>query len=339
VTGSGDVTRRGEPNRTDVLVVSVGSTAGWRAAASALASSIERAGVSVEIATAKRAPRVRTFALTDLVEARVAREAALRGIAEYDPAAIIYCSITAALLWPRPGAVWLDSIAAENRPGRHGIWQRLVERRRLKHAPLVLVWSSHALEPLSGEHADVVVVPPPVEGSAPPGPRDIAAITYAGDPQKRRLEYVLESWSRARLGDESLLVAGADGIAPRDGVQSAGRLTPAEFRALLARSRTFVAAPRREDFGIAALEALAHGCRLVTTPSPGPYPARDLARQLDARLVTDDLARGVRIALDDPAPGYAQRAAALLEPFRPEVVDRTVEHDVLPRLLRGFAVG
>jgi glycosyltransferase involved in cell wall biosynthesis len=98
----------------------------------------------------------------------------------------------------------------------------------------------------------------------------------------------------------------------------------------------FVAAPRREDFGIAALEALAHGCVFVTTPSEGPYPARDVARALDPRLVTDDLAAAVRIALDDPAPGYAQRAVPLLEPYRRDVVDQTIAQHVLPRLLPGF---
>jgi len=325
--------------RTDVLVVSVGATTGWRAAVDELVASIARAGATVELAAARPAPRVRTMALTDFVEARLAREACLRGIAEHDPAAIIYCSITAALLWPRPGAISLDSIAAENRPGRHGIWQRAVERRRLTSAPLVLVWSERSLDPLRGEHADVVLAPPPVDGWAGEGTRDIAAVTYAGDPIKRRLDFVLEAWSRARRGDETLVVTGTDTIRSSDGVEVAGSLSTADFRALLRRARAFVAAPRREDFGIAALEALAHGCMLVTTPSLGPYAARDLASELDPRLVSDDLAAAVRIALDDPAPGYAQRAVPLLEPFRREVVDQTIAQHVLTRLVPRFRAG
>ena len=95
--------------------------------------------------TADAAPRVRTFMLTDFVQARTARAAAQAGLDRYEPRAVIYCSITAALLWPRPGAIWLDSLAAENRPGRHGIWQRIVERRRLRQAPLVLQMSARAL--------------------------------------------------------------------------------------------------------------------------------------------------------------------------------------------------
>jgi hypothetical protein len=50
-------------------------------------------------------------------------------------------------------------------------------------------------------------------------------------------------------------------------------------------------------------------------------------------LVAADLAGAIRIALDDPAPGYAGRAAELLAPYRPEAVDRVVAKALLPRLL------
>lgn len=322
---------------TDVLIVSVGATPGWRAVADELAGSIGRAGAAVKIVTAEPQPPVRTFALTDWMQARAAREACLRAIAESRPNAIIYCSVTAALLWPRPGAIALDSIAAENRPGRHGIWQRPVERRRLRAAPLVVASSEGSLELLRGPHADVVVIPPPVR-AAPrqAAPREIAAVAYAADPDKRRLSLVLEAWARARRPGETLVVTGVDRLAPVEGVRPAGLLAGPEFRALLARARVFVAAPRREDFGIAALEALAGGCLLVTTPSPGAYPALALARRLDDRLVTDDLAAAMRIALDQPLPGYADRAAALLAPFSREAIDQRVAHEVLPRLLPGF---
>jgi glycosyltransferase involved in cell wall biosynthesis len=320
--------------RTDILIVSPGNTGGWRTAAEELAGAIARAGAKVQTAAADPAPRVRTFALTDLVEARAARAAAVRGLAEHDPRAIVYCSITAALLWPRPGAIWLDSVAAENRPGRHGIWQRRVERRRLAAAPLVLLWSETALAPLrSSAASETLVLPVPIEGSLSTGPRDLAAVTYAGDPEKRRLSLVLEAWAEARRPGERLVVVGTSLSRPPEGVEAVGTLAPSEFRGLLVRARAFVAAPRREDYGIAALEALAHGCRLVTTPSPGPYPALGLARALDPRLVSEDLAGALRIALDDPLPGYGEQAAQLLEPFRHAVVDRAVADDVLPRLL------
>jgi hypothetical protein len=98
----------------------------------------------------------------------------------------------------------------------------------------------------------------------------------------------------------------------------------------------YVAAPRREDFGIAPLEALADGCMLVTTPSPGPYPALRLARQLDPRLVSDDLAPALRVALDDPVRDYASRALRLLTPFGRSAVRDTVAGSVLPRLLPAW---
>jgi glycosyltransferase involved in cell wall biosynthesis len=320
--------------QTDVLIVSAANTTGWRVAAEELARSLTRAGASVEVVTADPAPLVRTFMLTDLVQARTARRAAQRGLAAHEARAIIYCSITAALLWPRPGAISLDSIAAENRPGRHGIWQRVVERRRLRQTPLVLAWSERALDPLPGPHPDTVVVPVPIQApDAFPAERDIAVLTYAGNPVKRRLAFVLEAWAQARRDGEALVVAGYEGVEPQDGVRSAGTVTPDAFRRLLARTRVFVSAPQREDYGVAALEALACGCQLVTTPAPGPYPALDLARKLDPRLVGGDVTRAIRIALDDPLPGYAERAAELLQPFSREAVDQTVAERVLPRLL------
>lgn len=325
---------------TDILIVSAGNTSGWRAAAAELADSIARAGATVATVTADPSPHVRTFALTDYVQARAARRACLGGIAAHEPRAIIYFSITASLLWPRPGAVSLDSIAAENRPGRHGVWQRPLERRRLAQAPLVLAWSEHSLDPLKGPHGPAVILPVPVAGEPAVnggGGRDIEAVVYAGDPVKRRLAFVLEEWSRARRPGETLVVTGVDRVQPPlEGVRVAGRLAPDEFRALLARARLFVAAPRREDYGIAALEALVAGCQLVTTPAPGPYPALDIARALDPRLVSDDLAGALRVGLDDPVSGYSVRAAELLAPFTRDAVDRKVAEDVLPRLLPGF---
>jgi glycosyl transferase family 1 len=318
---------------SDILVVSIAGTIGWGVSTRELAESLRRCGASVAVAAAPVQPRVRTFALTDFLEARAARQACRRGLAEHAPAAVIYSSITASLLWPRPGAIWLDSLAAENRPGRHGVWQRPVERRRLDQAPLILAMSPNALDSVVPRRP-VELLPVPVAPSGPPGTRrDLAAVTYAGNPEKKHLDRVLQAWDHARQGDERLVVAGLDGLPPRAGVEVAGRLEPAAYRALVRRSRLFLAAPRREDYGIAPLEALADGCQLVTTPAPGPYPARDIARQIDVRLVTEDLASAIRTALDDPLPGYAERAAVLLAPFSPHAVDQTVGERVLPRLL------
>src|SRR4051794_18321561 len=318
---------------TDVLLVSLAGTAGLREADAELAASLERAGASVATVTARRPREYRTFALIELAWALNARRAAQAGIAAHRPRAILYSSTTAALLAPAPGAIRFDAPAAGNRPGRHGLWQRPVERRRLAAATLLVPWSDGALAEAPRPHAPAVVVPVPVAASGPlDGPRDIAAVAYGANPHKKGLDRVLAAWRAARREDETLVVAGLEG-ADEPGVRYAGTLPRADLRGLLRRARTFLAAPRREDHGITQLEALADGAMLVTTPAPGPYAALPLARGLDPRLVADGLAGAIRTALDDPAPGYAERAAALLAPYRPEAVDRVVAEVLLPRLL------
>jgi len=313
--------------RADVLLVSLGSTAGLRSADAALAASLRRAGASALVATARPVREWRTMAAIELAWALSARRAAA---AADEARAVIYSTTTAALLAPRPGAIRFDAPAAGNRPGRHGVWQRPVERRRLREASLLLPWSSGGLAEAPAGHADAIVVPVPVAASGPAEARDIAAITYGAHPEKKGLDRVLAAWARARRDGEELVVAGLNrpGL---PGVRFTGMLGGDEYRSLLRRARVFVTAPRREDYGIAQLEALADGCMLVTTAAPGPYAALPLARELDPRLVGDELA--IRTALDDPAPGYAERAAAALGPWRPEAVDRVVADVLLPRLL------
>jgi glycosyltransferase involved in cell wall biosynthesis len=319
----------------NVLVVTLGSTTGWASSARELTDSFARAGAHVRLVGTVPRRSVRTFMLTDYSQARAARRTVLRALAQQPADAVVYCSITAALLWPRPGAIWLDSLAAENRPGRHGVWQRRVERRRLTAAPLVLTMADSSLDSMPvADRPSAVTVPVPVAPSGPAAAtRDVDVLAYAGDPVKRRLDLILAAWDRARRDGETLVVTGTDQAGAPPGVRFTGRLAPDAYRELVRRARVFVAAPRREDFGIAPLEALADGCVLVTTPAPGPYPALTLARELDPRLVGEDLACALRIALDDPRSGYAERAAKLLAPFGRPSVDRTVADRVLPRLL------
>ena len=335
----------------DVLIVSLDSTGGLRAADMELAQSLRRAGVSATVAQAPPPPRVRTLALTDLGWALAARRAARAELDCLHPRAVIYSSTTAALLWPRPGAIRFDAPSAGNRRGRHGLWQRPLEHRRLRQAPLLLPWSQSGLleAPASARRGDrTLVLPVPVEVSGPAEPvRDIAAITYAANPSKKGLDRVLEAWRGLRAdrsGERSdeLLIAGASAaelqgaglLAPsEEGVRVLGVLATEEYRKLLRRARVFVCAPRREDYGIAQLEALADGCLLVSTPAPGPYAALPIARELDRRLVSDDLRCALRAALEDPLPDYAIRAREALAPFSRVAVDRVVAEQLLPRLL------
>jgi glycosyltransferase involved in cell wall biosynthesis len=315
--------------RVDVLIVSLGGTAGLREADAELAASLRRAGARVEVARVARVRELRTFAAIEFAWAVNARRATLRAVDAFAPRAVIYSTTTAALLGPVPGAIRFDAPAAGNRRGRHGIWQRPVERRRFRDASLLVPWSEGGLAEAPAPHADAVVVPMPVAPSGAPGERDVAAITYGANPEKKGLDRVLAAWRRERR-DETLIVAGVTG-ADEPGVRFAGMLSRSEYRALVRRSRIFVTAPRREDYGIAQLEALADGCMLVTTPSPGPYAALPVARALDPRLVSPELA--IRTALDDPVRDYAERAAAALEPWSPAEVDRVVAENLLPRLI------
>jgi hypothetical protein len=316
----------------DVLLVSLGGTAGLREADAELAGSLRRAGARVEIAQVRRPREWRTYAAIELAWALSARRAATAALAAHRPRAVVYSSTTAALLAPAPGAIRFDAPAAGNRPGRHGIWQRPVERRRMAAAPLLVPWSEGALAEAPRPHAPAVVVPVPVAPApGPPPARDLAAVTYGANPHKKGLDRVLAAWRATRRDGETLVVTG---LASRDepGIRYAGMVPRAEHRALVRRARVFVTAPRREDHGIAQLEALADGAMLVTAPSPGPYAALPVARALDPRLVTADLAGALRAALDDPAPGYAERAREALAPWRPEAVDRLVAEALMPRL-------
>jgi glycosyltransferase involved in cell wall biosynthesis len=343
----------------DVMIVSLGSTHGLRVADDELAAAIARAGASVAVARAQEPRPRRTLMRTDLAWARSARAALRRELAAgARPRAVIYSTTTAALLWERPGAVRFDATGADNRRGRHGVWQRPLERRRLVQAPLLLPWSASALPArCAGSDGDprVIVVPVPVEPSAPsyPAPReparDVAAVTYAANPAKKGLERVLAAWrevTSARVGAgaqvEQLVVTGVDagqlraaGLLrePEPAITVLGRVPREEYRSLLRRARVFVCAPRREDHGIAQLEALADGCQLVSTSSPGPYAALPIARELDPRLIDEDLARALRAALEDPLPGYRERAREKLAPLRRAAVDRIVAERLLPRLL------
>jgi glycosyltransferase involved in cell wall biosynthesis len=333
----------------DILFVSLGSTSGLRAVDDALAASLERAGARVALVRPAAPRQVRTMALTDLVWAAAARRAAQEGLRRHRPRTVLYGSVGAALLWPRPGAIRIDAAMAANRPGRHGAWQRPRERLLLRRCPLLVPQSAEALAEVPRPRPRAVVVPPPVALGAAPRPwpeRDVAAVAYAADPAKKGLDRILAAWALARREGEELVVCGAPrGALARApaGVRDAGTLDRAAFEQLLRRSRTLICAPQREDHGLVQLEALAAGCRVVTTTAPGAYVALTLLRAIDPALVVDRpddapaLAAAVRAALDAPRAGGAddaRRARGLLAArFGPDAVDRVVRDELLPALL------
>ena len=346
--------------RTDIAIVSLATTMGWRHADEALAEQVRAAGASCRVAAVSfgRAARLRrTMALTDVVEALAARRTAAR----IDARATVYSSITAALLQPArgPHAIRFDTIAALSRPGAGGAWQRARERAVLAGADLLLPWSEQAASAAAtatgaGRTPPQVVLAPPVERAAAPAPDAPEAIAYAGNPEKRGLDLLCGAWAGARPGGARLLVGGIEssgaeawlarrGVPVPPGVEWAGALSRERWLSLVAGARVYVNASRFEDWGIAQMEALAAGTPLVTVPTPGPNAALPLARSLAPALVTEELAEAplttaleAGLAMDEPARrAYAEEAGRLLEPYGEEALRAVVGDRVVPALLRS----
>jgi glycosyl transferase family 1 len=343
----------------DVLLLSLGTTLGWRAADAVFVDQLRRAGASV-VATAVRigaSGRLRrAYPVTDLVEAVSARRALRGALRRERPRALVISSTTAAMLADVDGlpyAVRLDAPARLNRPGAHNAGIQALERRALARARLVLPWSRAALDALPEGSARAIVVPPPVLPSGEPvSERDRLAVAYTPDVKAKGLDIVCAAWAEAALEDARLLVFGVEperatahlqrvGVPLAAGVEFLGKTPPAEFRAALRRARAYLGGARWEDFGMAPLEALADGALLVTVPSGGPFEALAMARSLAPELVADavaaePLAASLRAAFalpDDQVKRYRAEAARLIEPFRPEAVQRAVREEVLPALL------
>jgi hypothetical protein len=249
--------------------------------------------------------------------------------------------------------VRLDAPARLNRPGLHNAGLHALERGALARARLVLPWSRAALDALPPGASHAIVVPPPVVPSGEAASeRERLAVAYTPDVKAKGLDIVCAAWAAAALDDARLLVFGVEpdraiahlqrvGVPLPAGIEFLGKTPPAEFRAALRRARAYVGGARWEDFGMAPLEALADGALLVTVPSGGPFEALAPARSLGPGLVADavapePLAAALRAAFALAPPAverYRAEAARLVEPYRPEAVQRAVKEDVLPALL------
>jgi glycosyltransferase involved in cell wall biosynthesis len=337
---------------TDIVLISLATTPGLVRSDAAFAQLIRDCGVECDVVPVEigASGKLRRHpAATDLVEAIAARRTARKGAK--NARAVVYSTTTAALLAPtdRPYAVRFDATAGLNRPaGWPSAWQRARERRVLKKARLLLPVSGGAAGELPYPHAPVVRLPIPVDDVPTSSERDIAATAYAGYPRKRGLELICAAW---RPG-QRLVVGGTDrdkalrwleraGVPEPEDVEWAGMVPREEWLRTVARSRLFVNASRWEDYGVAQFEALAAGTPVVTVPSPGPYEALPLIRDLDPELVTEkvdarQLAKAIEKALaydDARRAGYAARAQKLLEPYRADALRDTVRERVLPVLL------
>src|SRR5688500_17333165 len=287
----------------DVLVLSLGTTLGWRMADSLLLDQLRAAGAdaqAVSVRMGASARMRRAYPVTDLVEALAARRALAAALRAHRPRALVICSTTAAMLAdPRelPFAVRLDAPALLNRPGARNAALHALERRALRRARLVLPWSAAARRALPAGSAPALVLPPPVERSGdPPWRRDDLAVAYTPDVKAKGLDIVCAAWAAAEISHARLVVFGVEREAalahlgrtttplPAN-VEFPGKRPAGEFRAALRRARVFVGGARWEDFGQAPLEALADGALFATVPSGGPFEALHMARGLDPALV------------------------------------------------------
>jgi glycosyltransferase involved in cell wall biosynthesis len=343
------------PGPADIALVSLGTTMGWRRADEAFAQLVREAGASCEVVPVRVGAAGhlrRTMALTDLVEAGAAR----RSAAGINARAIVYSSVTAALLQRPPGpyAVRFDTLAALNRPGLGGAWQRRRERSVLGGARLLIPWSETAgaaARAVLGGGPPAAVVPPSLPDMEPRTERELDAVAYAGNPDKRGLDLLCDAW-RAAPPRTGLVVGGIEaeagrrflrrrGVVEPEGLQWAGPLPAERWLEAVAHARLFVNASRYEDWGLAQMEALAAGTPVATVTTPGPNAALPLARRLAPELVAEErspeaLATAVRAGLSlsraDRA-AYADRARKLLAPYRREAVARVVREEVVPALL------
>ena len=345
--------------RPDVLLLSLGTTLGWRAADSIFLEQLERAGLSVASAgvgmgEAKRLRRA--YPVIDLVEALAARRALESAVRRLRPRALVLSATTTAMLAsPRglPYAVRLDAPASLNRAGARNALLHVLERRALSRARLVLPWSQVACDALPRSAAHAVVVPPPVASSGPPSAEPEAlAVAYCPDVKAKGLDVVCAAWQQAGIAGARLVVFGVEreralahlaraGVPEPRGVEFRGKRPAHEFRAELRRARVYVAGARWEDFGQAPLEALADGVLVATVPSAGPFEALRMARELAPELVAGAidsaaLAPPLRAAFaltDERLARYRERATELLAPYGAEAIQDRIEREVVPALL------
>jgi hypothetical protein len=349
--------------RPDVLLVSLGTTLGWRVADEMLLAQLERGGASTVVVGVGRgaADRLRRgYPLNDLVEMNAARRAVRTAVARHEPRALIVSSTTAAMALPAleiPYGVRFDAPARLNRPGARNAFLHALERRAMRRARVTIPFSVAGAEALPGGAARPIVVSPPIDpstagGGHDPDARERLAVAYVPDPKAKGLDVVVAGWAEAAVPDARLEVYGLDpewarshlrrsGVPEPPGLELRGTVPAARFRSRLRSAHAYVAGARWEDWGQAPLEALADGGLLATVPSGGPYEGLRVARRLDPALVADRidgaaLAPAIRAAFELPEASvraYRERAAQLLRPYRSEAAQETVTRELLPALL------
>ena len=205
-----------------MLLVSLGSTRGLRAADEQLCAALQRAGATTRLVQRDSACAVRTMMLTDLAWARAPRRAseALAADAASPPRAIVYSSTTAALLWPARGSDPLRRARCGQPAGRARAVAAPAGAPRLRAAPLLLPWSDGGLREASlpsSEQSRALVLPVAVALIGPrAGARTSLRSPTQANPSKKGLDRVLAAWrvlraSSAQRAGRELLDRGGRG--------------------------------------------------------------------------------------------------------------------------------
>jgi glycosyltransferase involved in cell wall biosynthesis len=362
---------RGSRRPVDVLYVASGTTAGLRQADAELLAALRELDIDVHVVApsepADAAPWPvrryvnRSLLTIDAFHAFAVRRATACALRSHAPRAIIYSTTHAAMLPPRRAArervaIRFDTPARLSRTGTEYRVEHLLERWRFKRARLLM---PAALE-VGPETAStlprgtpIVPVPIPIElGPEPQTARDPIAVFYGASPERKGLDVAVQAWARISHGYRHLVVTGIDratgvrylnerGIDEPTDVEWTGLIEPEEHRRLTRRAEVYLAASRYEGYGLGQLEAFADGAALVTTPSPGPFVALPIARELDPRLVAasdspNDLAGALDAAFArdrDQQAGYRIRARERVRAFSRDEATRRLRQDALPLLL------
>jgi hypothetical protein len=353
----------------DLLYVATGTTPGLRRSDEEMLRALSAAGASVERIQPDLTPgpALRRFAsrsmfTIDLYECLATRRATSRATRSTRPPAIMYATSHAALLQSSSNlrsriAIRFDTPAQLSRVGPEFLPEHLLERRRFRRAD-VLIPLGDVVPPsvASVLPQDVPVVPVPVpidhSGGRSPLTREPIAVAYGGSPEKKGLDLIVQAWERFGQAGHRLHITGiaADegqeflqvrGITEPPNVVWRGLMNATEFRALTRQALLFLSASRYENYGSAQLEALSDGALLVTLPSPGPFVARTMARDLDSSLAPERfsmeaLAEAIGSALEMSAQQQQRlrdRAATMLAGHsRFELLTR-VRDRILPLLL------
>ena len=193
-----------------------------------------------------------------------------------------------------PRGMLVEGLIRERGALRQRLWIRLVERRTLRRAAGIVLQSElerRELEALGLDLAPTHVVPNGI-GQPPPGggsdPAETASLASSGPlvlflgrvDRKKGIDRLIEALPL--LAEASLVVAGNDeerlipgmfrlaeslGVGSR--VSFPGEVRGAEKARLLAAADVFCLPSSSENFGLAALEAMAAGRPVIVTPEVG----------------------------------------------------------------------